>query len=382
MIAACAAVVPAVAQYHIDAAGEFAPNGTSYPWSHLRALCGAPDAATVDIAGTLFESGTFDRPMTLQKAAGAGGHAVLGAPIVSSTSIELVSYNMRLWPGGALGLPNCRDTERAVYHGINAIGDTADVITMQEVWDGPFYSDNHFQTIAALSAYPHGLQGSDVDPPAMLDSGLGMLSRFPLSDVSQVRWQECNGGGWDCAATKGFLRGTFYKNGFGIAVFTLHTQAGTLQSDVDTRWYQLSQLSSAVFAYRLFHPTHAVIVTGDFNVPGETSEYYGNMRTFMGANGGRDTALNERCGDYLHCTKCCDNDLTDLFSDPCANERLDYMIYYDSFDGSVRVQPTDYTWFRWQVPTGFPDVDCHGITTRDISDHDAIRVSFELKRVN
>lgn len=381
LIAIVAAIVPAAAQYRVDAAGQFAPNGTSSPWSHLRAVCGASDGAFVDITGTHFETGTFDRPMTLQRAANAPEPAVVGAPVVAQTSIEIVSYNMRLFPGGALGLPNCRDTERAIYHGLNALGDSADVITMQEVWDGPLYSDNHFLTIANLSVYPHRAHGSRVDPPALLDSGLGMLSRLPVSNVAQVRWAECNGGSWDCASTKGFLRATINKQGFGVGIFTLHTQSGTIQSDVATREYQLSQLSAAVLAYRLINPTHVVIVTGDFNVAGETTEY-NNMRFHLGTHGGRDAAPNERCGDYLHCTKCCDNDLTALFSNPCHNERLDYVVYYNSLDGSVRVQPTGYTWFRWFVPVGFPDVDCHGITTRHISDHDAIRVTLDLKRVN
>ena len=195
--------------------------------------------------------------------------------------------------------------------------------------------------------------------------------------------------GFDASSTKGYLQMTITKAGFQVGVFVTHTQSGEGGSNVSDRRLQIAQLSNAIGVYRAFNPSHAILVMGDFNVNGMTADYTGTMSFRLGGTGAvADIARNLAClGDDNHCTSCNDNDLNRYFNDTSGTggTRLDYIMYGNSADGSVRLVPKFYEVRRPLSPveiSGVGNATQNGgfksMTSRTLSDHDALYAEFDL----
>ncbi|HEY3242187.1 MAG TPA: endonuclease/exonuclease/phosphatase family protein [Phycisphaerae bacterium] len=384
-------------QIVVNTTGYFDPDGsTMRPFSVVEAgLCAVGSGATVSIAsGDYHETFASGAPATLTS---SGGMVTIGSMGTDTTTLKVVSYNTHLFgtvtgvnlpspfPDLALESQYFLDGDRAHRIGIRLHIEDADVVGLQEVWDPPLEG-----IIAMEAAYPSGFYGGGEDPyswnglpvPFTINSGLFMMSKFPLTNVQQVSYV-AESGFVESLASKGYLRATFVKDGFSIGWFDTHTQSGDA-SDADiflTRQLQLIQLASAVQIYRINHPSHIVIVNGDFNVVGESSEYTTTMRSQMGGLGHvRDGARNERCSpEMTTCTSCLDNELRLYFyPDETTQSRLDYILYAPSLDGTADIVPLTYERRLYRTPPGLPDLSYNGLTTDELSDHYGIFVEFRL----
>lgn len=366
---------------HVRQVPHFSPDGRiQFPFSNL----GAATYSVVNNGEVRFQGGTFNefgiitKPMLLTS---PGTTTNIGPAAPVRTTFTVTCYNTHLFGQDIIpGLPRWKDDERAAYIGLVTLAETTDVYVMQEVWDPDL-----FASIRVTSGYPSGFYGADKDGLNPLNSGLFTMSRLPLSSGAQVIYDEENGT-TEALASKGFTRVRLSKDGFPITLYNTHTQSGDSDDDKAARAAQLNQLAGDIIVHRLFHPDDIVIVAGDFNVQGEQSEFYGSMQTALGANGAQlaDGATNRPNGGQAYqCTSCANNPLRQYFNDEdSSNKRLDYIFYINSRNGVNRVVPLSYEVKRPEIPQPFPALSGSGLTTRVLSDHDAIKMVFELQRNN
>jgi len=113
-----------------------------------------------------------------------------------------------------------------------------------------------------------GIDGSDPDRPLpSVGDGLGILSRFPLSDEVRVPWDHCRGlidSASDCLAMKGFMVATAeLDDGLEIDVYTLHAEAGSDPEDNVLQEEQFAQLAAFIAEHS---GDRAIILGGDTNL--------------------------------------------------------------------------------------------------------------------
>ncbi|MFQ5605191.1 MAG: endonuclease/exonuclease/phosphatase family protein [bacterium] len=335
-------------------------------------------ARTVEIAaGKYYETFTTDTPVVLTA---AGGSAVIGKlGYQAATTLEIIILNTHL-AGDEVFMPSWQDYERAddIADFFGGPNPSPDVVGFQEIWDEDlFFGGDGANGIRPRSGYPHGDHG-DIEGD-ILNSGLALMSKYPLVGFAQVEYEE-EAGTFEPNAAKGWVQATIYKNGFAIGLFNTHTQADYSSSDLEARSAQIAQLRDAIANYRASHPDHVVFAMGDFNVYGEQSEYYNVLIPRMGAQaGGRDSDRNSPGFDFTgaqHTTYCDCNPLATYFDDEAVSGRLDYIFYLPSHAGSVEVIPTTVEVLPFIGRTLSED----GLTTNQSSDHWGLYGKYKLIR--
>lgn len=369
----------AIAQSHVGTVPVFNPNGSlNGAYNTLEVgLWAVPTKGILRLKpASYFEPMTITKPCTLQT---TGGTVKIAPYVPQSTTLTLLSYNTHLFGNNAIpGLPRFEDDARVALIGSVLNQYPADVITLQEVWDPDF-----FTSIRALTAFnfSSGFYGGNHDGASILNSGLFTLSKHALTSNWQFFYNE-EDGTWESMASKGYLRSVITKNGFTVAIFNTHTQSGESSGNVSARAAQLQQLAVDIQVWRALNPTHATIVAGDFNVIGESIEYFTTFFTSIGfnagmADGGKNMPV---AGNSTSCTSCTDNALNIHFNPDAAGTRLDYILYANSSDNSVRVLPQSYTIEKLKAPSWHGPV-CDGDECySDLSDHYAVSMTFDLQR--
>ncbi len=370
------------AQEYVRLTPSFNPNGNSTrPWNTLSVGAWAVgDGSQIILQpGSYFEPGIIN-PNRSFKITTSGGSAFIAPRAVARTSIRIASYNTHLFGQNEIpGLPRWKDAERAPHIGRIAIDEGADIFLYQEVWD-----PDHFLTIKGMTQafYPSGFYGGDREGLDVLNSGLLTISKFALSNNKQVFYSD-EDGTFESLASKGYTRVSFNKNGFWVTVFNTHTQSGDSSGNVEARDKQLAQLGADVNFFRLLFPDHVVLIAGDFNVSDASLQYSVTMQSVLGdfnlmGDGARNMPV---AGNSGTCTTCYSNDLRRYFDpDNHNNLRIDYILYANSKDGSVRVLPKAYNVRDYEIPAGYGTICDDGICTRDLSDHYGISLDLELQR--
>lgn len=380
ILAATAFASAAHAQSFVQIAPYFWPDGRSqFPFHVLAAgVWAAPSGGQVSLRpGVYYEPQTISKHVTLTT---TGGSATIGAAAQNVVPFKIASYNTHLFGQDIIpGLPRWKDAERAPYIGLAAATESADVFCMQEVWDPTLGSSIR---IITTPTYPSGFYGGEIFGGSVLNSGLYTLSKTPISDPLQDAYAE-EDGTFEALASKGYIRTTVVKNGVTVTVFNTHTQSGDSENNMEARASQLAQLGVSISIWRALHPTHVVIVVGDFNVIGLSAEYGGAMQSSMGNLAGVvDGAKNMPVlGNSDNCTSCTTNELREHFSpDEETSTRLDYILYANALDDSVRVVPRTYFRRAYQIPASSNELCGSGLCTRDLSDHYGVMMEFDLVR--
>ena len=329
-------------------------------------------------AGKYYERFTAATPSILRS---IGGSVFIGdVDYRASTTLDILTLNTCLF-GTVVPLdPNWQDAERAVDIGniLGGLTPRPDVVGLQEVWDWLLFNGG----IAPRSGYPHGGYGGDSNcHPLWVDiynSGLGLLSSFGLTGFAQVCWDECYE--TQCFASKGYVRANLEKDGFSILVFNLHTQAYPTAEDKAVRNAQINQLVSDIRASRMTHPFSVVFVIGDFNIMGESDEYWQTLIGLLGFGGigGKDAYAN---GPATYSKSnplalyMADNWASDgNYPFPPDNQRLDYIFCIPSLTGFFGVVPTHVE----VLPLRSRNLTEDGLTTNEKSDHWSVRGQFKL----
>lgn len=317
-----------------------------------------------------------------------------------------------------------------------------DVVALCEVWDfsgdnavfdlvgDPLRTDydggeEMLSVTGDLSAYPGFLYSryndNSILGPFNQNSGLAMFSNFPVLasfGYPDGLYSDCDG--IDCRADKGWMGVRVNKDGFEIYVINTHTQAQDNDDAVEARNGQLAVIADYINSYRNDNPGIPVILMGDLNVIAETGNSglhstYDVLPQQFGSLGGKDAVrhtpkcervLDERMkvggspnsttistslvhtdfravytwapydtqfGDFLEYG----NGLS-LRYDPTRNERLDYIIYFPSADGTVLIEPEKVEVI---VVKKRADTD-DDFTSDEVSDHYPLKARLRLTRIH
>lgn len=254
---------------------------------------------------------------------------------------------------------------------ISPLLDAYDVVLTQEDFDWwqpiAWLLDfaNYHQRLRAQAHHPYRsgqhpgplAVGLDLAPPRtlLIGDGLGLLSRFPFTELDRVPWRGCfggivpDGGAADCLAMKGFARTTMtLADGHLVDVYDLHGEAGNTPQDQELQAAGFEQLADYVLAHSA---GRAVVLGGDTNLHTDS--------THPDSSGGADSVIWQRFLDRTGLTDTC----TEL---GCADTgSIDKIAYRDGT--GVDLQPVDHDFpvARFQGPSG------------DLSDHPPLVVTFE-----
>jgi endonuclease/exonuclease/phosphatase family metal-dependent hydrolase len=289
-----------LADKYVTQVGSLDADGTqNRPFASVKAA-----ACTLSPDESIFvEAGNYPDAMTINtrsRIIPTNGVVRIGDTGSTQTTLKIVTYNTHLFGDAVPNLPDLfppvplglqwQEDLRADRIGDIALNENADIFCMQEVWDVDLKN-----RILNHSGSPYSFYGDRIDPetydppgpigptevPAALNSGLLILSQHPLYSPVQISYtQEAEF--IETLASKGFLFTRITKDGVTTAIINTHLQAYYESEQVAARAAQMAQLGAAIQNYRALHPDHAVIVTGDFNVIGETSEYVTAMAPLLG----------------------------------------------------------------------------------------------------
>jgi hypothetical protein len=372
---------------YVSKAGSPDPDGSqSKPYQMVEAgivRTVTSPANTVQIeAGSYYETFTTDIPSILEA---SGGTVTIGQlDYQAATTLEIITLNTHLF-GDVVG-PSWQDYERAddiadFFGGANPL---PDVVGFQEIWDEDlFFGGDGANGILPRSPYLYGDQGEETNCGTCGNSGLAIMSKYPLVFFTQVPFKYCDGF-LECQATKGWVHTAIWKDGFYIHLINTHTQAGNEEDDLNTRKLQLQELRDWINWVRTGDPGSVIFVMGDLNVYGELygeqGEYNDVLIPEIGTTaGGRDADRNSpgfAFGSSKQWTYCICNPLAFYFDPVAYNGRLDYIFYLPSLDGSVEVIPTSVE----VLPFVGRILSEDDLTTNQSSDHWGVYGQFTLIR--
>jgi len=387
------------ANIYVTKSGHPAPTGAQVEPFHMveagiAAAESTPGSTVLIEGGKYYETFTANTPCTLQT---TGGTVTIGKmDYEDSTTFEIVTLNTHL-AGDEIFMPSWRDCERtddiADFFGKTNLW--PDVVGFQEIWDEHFflYGDDcdSERTTGGIWPplkpwYPYGRHGRREGP--VLNSGLALMSEYPLTGFQQVEYEE-EAGVWEPGAAKGWVQATIVKEEFSIGLFNTHTQADYRRSDREARLAQIAQLAGAIIDYRVSHPSHVVFAMGDFNVYGEGKgntqhdEYNGYLIPFLGLMaGGMDADRNSAgfvIGNSAQWTYSDANKLKRYFDEEAAGGRLDYIFYFPSWDrvdNVVDILPMEVHVHSFRGR----DLTEDGLATNESSDHWSVYGKFRLIR--
>lgn len=355
------------------------------PWQLVEAAARAlpPEGGTISIGpGQYFEAFTLDTPTKLVAPSGGVTIGRFPAAPTDRTTFNVFTWNTHLF-GDVVG-PSWFDYTRSEQIGarMKLLHESIDLVAFNEIWDEDlFWGGDGAVGIFTLSGYERAMHGSAKQFGEFVNSGLAMMSRNPWSGTVQVGFDTCFGI-IECGSNKGYIAATMTKDAFTLRVFCTHTQAGNANFPRNARLVQIAQLLKDIADYRVAHPSHVVLLLGDLNVPGEGSEYE-QLRSWMEIIGGLDAARNAPVFSIYHHperghTLTSFNELALYFDDTPYNDRLDYVWYFPSDDGSVAIQPRFVERILFRNATPLSDDD---LTSDELSDHYPLNADFDLVRV-
>lgn len=289
---------------------------------------------------------------------------------MSPNNIHFLSYNTHLFLETAVEVKESEkyyDSTR-LNNIITLLKHTnPDIIGFSEVWAN---SSKDIFIDALKSQLPYSAWDQNTNP-VQLGSGLLLLSRFPLSNVSFIPY--ANLIGWDRLSQKGFIIANVKVSSQKLLIVHTHTQAGENSDAIKTRTANLNQLLNILNTVIEFDSI-PVVMLGDLNIIGEnelgscTQEYkilcnqlkwYSMIDSYRRLN---PSATSEPGYTY----DAVNNKLIDRFDPSFKNkrQRLDYMFVRGVTPVSVTVPKT----FTFQTSDG----------TMDLSDHYPLEGHFLL----
>jgi endonuclease/exonuclease/phosphatase family metal-dependent hydrolase len=197
--------------------------------------------------------------------------------------------------------------------------------------------------------------------PIPIGDGLNTLSKFPISDVERVEWNDCTGA--DCYTPKGFTRSRIQvAHEVYIDFYNVHANAANHPSAAAARCKNIHQLSDYIKAHSV---NHAVVVMGDMNA--HYCYKSDNIKDLLVSNHLSDAwvVLNQQ-GEFPKAIVDLPSDNILSITDTC--ESIDKILFRNS--EKLVLEPSYYA-----VPkTVFSDVK-----GRPLSDHHPVSLSFSWK---
>lgn len=170
----------------------------------------------------------------------------------SANELKVLSYNIYALP---LVASKIGDRLNELPNHLNGY----DVIMMQEA----FSSDRTGMLNQLAQQYPYQTHVPASGSINLFDSGLVIVSRYPIVKTAQLIYPDCSG--TDCFADKGVLYAEIIKNGKAYHVTSTHTASFDTAEARALRQIQFKQIRTLVNQQNI--PSFdAVLMGGDFNV--------------------------------------------------------------------------------------------------------------------
>lgn len=205
----------------------------------------------------------------------------------SKRSLTILTWNIFMMPEWIGESP--RNQPRAAAIAATLLERDFDIVCLQKVFDS---SARAVLEHALAARYPYRY-GPANDGCILLNSGVWVLSRYPLTDYQEIEFGECDS--WECFSRKGALlvSGTCGSTPFRLIASHLQGEAGSAFTPENQaiRNRQLLEIRNRLIAPHL-EPKVPLIVCGDFGTPrfadargGETASYRKMLATLGVENG-------------------------------------------------------------------------------------------------
>lgn len=377
-------------------------------------ICRAESGDTIEIRGGIYsEELIIDKRVTL--VASGGTATIVGS---AGKRLKLLTYNTHLF-GNTPFAPTFMDYVRVVEIANNISAEDADIVALQEVWDGAL-AETIYQEIVKKrgDVYNKFWSGEKNESTDYLGTGLMLLSKYPIN-VFMGHYEHEASVGWECGlclggctvgtfgiglpacllgcgvvcrdefknnsdafASKGFIYTFIDVDGFPLYVLNTHLDASGKALE------QVGELGFLISALRESNPIYGLIVMGDFNIPRDpflhlpkTEGISPNMPIFLpyytilAALNVSDAFLTGCCGDGCSdFTDVPDNQLKKIFyPDNEVAQTIDYVFYRNGI--GFNMVPISASVEKY--PASSPISDGEQLS-KDLSDHYGVVVEFSL----
>lgn len=220
-----------------------------------------------------------------------------------------------------------------------------DVIMFQEAFD----SKRNDMLLELANEYPYQTHIPNAPSWNVFDSGIVIVSRYPITDVVDYIYPACTG--TDCGGEKGVIYAEIVKNGKAYHVTNTHTASFDTAEARALRQEQFQQIRALVDAQNI-PATEPVMMGGDLNVnkfshPGDHADMLANLNASEPTNTGYEATYDARVNRYIDSGKVA---------------HLDYVTYSNTHlapvqaNQDVRVprSTVDNLWNHWDLSDHFP----------------------------
>ncbi len=196
-----------------------------------------------------------------------------------------------------------------------------DILCLQKVFDS---GARAILEQALAGRYPHRFGPANDSCSLKLNSGVWLLSRYPMTDYQEIQFSDCSS--WECFSRKGALlvSGTCGATPFRLIVTHLQGEEGPrfTKENQAIRDGQMREIRDRLITPHL-EPKAPFIICGDFGTPrvtedgrSETESYRGMLATLGSENGAelRITLDDSRANNQL------------AISDTGRRNELDYVL--------------------------------------------------------
>ncbi|WP_229253980.1 endonuclease/exonuclease/phosphatase family protein [Dyadobacter sp. NIV53] len=264
----------------------------------------------------------------------------------SSGSFSVITYNI----AGLPGIISSAMTERE--SSITEIGKRLNAFDIVHVQEDFSYNDDLY-SIENMHPFRSVTKGN-----VPFGDGLNTLSKYPVTEITRISWQDCTGA--DCLTPKGFSysRIEIARNHF-IDFYNVHANAFNDTEAAAARRNNIRQLSDYI---KTHSQGHAVVVMGDLNA--HYSFYHDNLNTLLTDNSLTDTwvSLQNNGSMPIALTQTPEKNILGLNA---STETIDKILYRSS--NEILLKPSEYKLERqlFNTATGIP-----------LSDHHPVSLSF------
>lgn len=265
-----------------------------------------------------------------------------------TTSLRILSYNIKMLPRGLTGLLKHHPIKRAKLLPKHVIADSVDVIVFQEAFD-PLA--RHIIRKAFKKDYPYMAGPANNWVSFKVNSGVMMFSRIPMKTLGQTKFTTCEKE--DCMARKGGLIVEVQKDGKTFQVLGTHIEAGGPREMKMSQYAQLKELSD-----RFHKDSIPLFLCGDFNTRKTDENLYPHMLDILDAEDGDISGELQCTSDHATC----DMDL----SPDKSKKVIDYILLRKNgpkYTATRTVRRFQQKWHK---------------NHQDLSDHYAVMMEYKM----
>lgn len=261
-------------------------------------------------------------------------------------SLKILSWNIYLLP--AKTFMKTAQKERAALIAAQFNESDYDVLILQEA----FHKKGRQILWKALKEkYPHQVGPANKGGFIKTNSGLWIVSKYPLKFIDQTKYEECFG--VDCFAKKGALLVEITKDGQTFQIADTHLQAEGGEKPDNIRISQVTQMTKSLIET---HQKEGItqLLCGDFNIEINQPNYKKMMDILKADNTPTSGNLKYTCSapDY-----------------GASNAVIDYIL--------VRNQSNDDMNFRKEIKLFSKNWKWKGENRQHLSDHIAVEMLIE-----